>query len=254
MFDIEKIKLLNELEMLVYQYVIENMNLISKLTIRELAVICHVSTSTVLRFCSKMGFEGFSDFKYSLKNRDLEPIDTLENYYNASLHVDGFFKKMADESFKERLEPAISMIVDSQYVIFSGLGTSGILGSYGSRYFANLGIQSFSIADPFSPVPTRGMENVLAIILSVSGETKELIQKVMEFKQNKVKVLSITNNESSTVARLADHNLSYYMPEEHSTVYDPAINLTTQVPVIVLIEILAHYASKEIEENKKTNC
>lgn len=252
MFDIEKIKLLNELEMLVYQYVIENMSLTSQLTIRELAINCHVSTSTVLRFCTKLGFEGFSDFKYSIKRNPPEQIDTLENYYSATMHLDSFFKKMTDESFKESLEPAVSMIVESQYVIFSGIGTSGILGSYGSRYFANLGIQSFSIADPFSPVPTRGMENSLAIILSVSGETKELVQKVMEFKQNKVKVLSITNNERSTIARLADHNLSYYMPEEHSTVYDPAINLTTQVPVIVLIEILAHYANKKIE-NKKTS-
>lgn len=53
MFDYEIIKSFNELEMLVYQYVMEHKEEIKYMTIRELAEAVHVSTSTVLRFCKK---------------------------------------------------------------------------------------------------------------------------------------------------------------------------------------------------------
>lgn len=253
LFDLEKVKKLNELELLVYQYTIENMELVAESTIRQLASDCHVSTSTILRFCSKMGFEGFSEFKYALRNHDDQQIDTLESYYDATLHVDGFLKKMTAKSYQEMLEPAVELIVGSRHIAFSGIGTSGILGSYGSRYFSNLGLNAYSIADPFAPVPTRGLENTLAVILSVSGETKEMIKKVTEFKRFGAKILTITNNENSTIARLSHHNLSYYMPEEHATQYDAAINITTQAPVIVLLEILAHHANRELINQSKTS-
>lgn len=245
MFDLEKIKLLNDLEMVVYHYTLEHTEQVANSTIRQLSADCHVSTSTILRFCGKLGYEGFSEFKYALKEEKRNG-DTLESYYDAIIHVDSFLKKMSDKSYGQAIEPAVSMIAEARHVVFSGIGTSGTLGDYGSRYFANLGINAYSMLDPFSPVPIRGLENTLAIILSVSGETKEMIKQASDFKRYGAKVLSITNNEFSTVARLADHNLSYYMPEEHSVFFDAAINLTTQVPVIVLLEILAHRVHQKL--------
>lgn len=44
---------------------------------------------------------------------------------------------------------------------------------------------------------------------------------------------------------MADYNISYYMPEVGSPVEDH-VNLTTQVPVIALIEILAHQVAKKL--------
>lgn len=90
MFDLEKVQSLNELEMIVYQYILEHMNSVPKLTIRQLSADCHVSTSTILRFCSKMGFDGFSELKYFLKKEDTEKQPSFEQYYDATIHVDSF--------------------------------------------------------------------------------------------------------------------------------------------------------------------
>ena len=230
MFDLEKVQTLNELEMLVYHYVLEHLHQIPQQTIRQLATSCHVSTSTILRFCNKMGYAG----------------------YDATVHVDAFLKKLNQETYYEMLRPAIQMIVQARHVAFTGIGTSGILGSYGSRYFANLNINSYSIADPFTPIPKRGFENTLALILSVSGETNEMIKQMTDFKTAGAKVLSITNNQHSTIARLADYNISYYMPDERSPFADKSVNTTTQIPVIALIELLAHQASQLLKELDET--
>lgn len=247
MFDLEKVQSLNELEMLVYHYVLEHMDNIPKLTIRQLSTNGHVSTSTILRFCSKMGFDGFSELKYAIKNGE-EQQPSFDQFYAATIHVDSFLKRLNQQTYYETLKPAITMITSARHVVFSGIGTSGILGTYGSRYFTNMGINAYSIGDPFTPIPQRGFENTLAIILSVSGETSELIKQVTDFKRSGAKILSITNDEHSTIARLADYNISYYMPDEQSIYTDPYINITTQIPVVALIELLAHQSSKELAE------
>ncbi len=66
MFDEEKIKTLNELEMAVYKYIVQHFEEIDQLTIRELSAACHVSTSTILRCITKLGYRGYSELKYAI--------------------------------------------------------------------------------------------------------------------------------------------------------------------------------------------
>lgn len=141
--------------------------------------------------------------------------------------------------------------MDSKHLVFSGIGTSGTLGTYGARYFSNLQFNAYAITDPFIPVPTRGLDTTLVIALSVSGETVEIIKQIEDFKRYGAKILSVTNDQHSTIAQMADFNISYYMPEV--TGPDPTeefINLTTQIPVIALLEILAHQAYQREKDAK----
>ena len=55
---------LNNLEMMVYHYVIKNRDKVMYMTIRELAEAAGVSTTTVLRFCRKLQCEGYSGRRY----------------------------------------------------------------------------------------------------------------------------------------------------------------------------------------------
>ncbi|MDR1567724.1 MAG: MurR/RpiR family transcriptional regulator [Streptococcaceae bacterium] len=245
MFDLENIQSLNDLELIVYQYVIEHLNQLPKLTIRELSANCHVSTSTILRFCTKMGFEGFSELKFAIK-KEHDESSVFEDYYDSAVHVDSFLKKINRETYQKAFKPAVELMLKAEHIVFIGLGTSGVLGGYGSRYFVNIGINAYSVNDPFTPIPPRGFDNTLVVALSVSGETSEIIKMILGFKKSNAKILSITNDEHSTVARLADYNISYYMPQEKAAYAEPYINLTTQIPVVALIELLAHQAANQL--------
>jgi len=245
MFDEEKIKTLNELEMAVYKYIVQHFEEIDQLTIRELSAACHVSTSTILRCITKLGYRGYSELKYAICQKKEQDARAFDLFYDATIQVNTFLKKVNNEDYRKFIQPAVELILSARHVAFSGIGTSGILGTYGSRYFANLGINAYSIVDPFLPVPPRGMENTLAIILSVSGETIQMIKQTEDFKRYGAKVLSTTNDEKSTIAQMADYNISYYMPVV-SGGKEVDLNLTTQVPVITLIELLAHQVYKQI--------
>ena len=47
------------------EYIMNNSLIIPFLTIRELASVAQVSTTTILRFVKKMGYDSYNDFKYA---------------------------------------------------------------------------------------------------------------------------------------------------------------------------------------------
>lgn len=232
MFGYEVIKSFNELEMLVYDYIMKNEQTVIYMTVRELADAVHVSTSTIMRFCKKAGFDGYSEFKVKFKmyvekeisHENVEDLQEMQEY----------FRKAETEMAQQGIYEAANVVRSAKQVIFLGLGTSGILGKYGARYFSNLGRFSQYIEDPYFPI-MEGAENAVVIALSVSGETEQVIEMVNRFKQNKCKIISITNRNSTTLAKISDFNLSYYVMESDVGNH---INTTTQVPVIYLIEAI----------------
>lgn len=238
MFEIENIKKLNETEFQIYNFLVEHVTEVSKMTIRELAQVTHVSTATIVRFCRHLGFAGFSELKFHM-NQSTEFEPSIESYYANFLELNSFLKGLTGAKFQEKLAQACQMIESCDYTVFIGIGTSGALAKYGYRYFNNVGIQSAVITDPYFPIVGHGYKNACMIVLSVSGETEEIIEQLDKLKKNCVKIISITNDEDATISKMSDLNFSYYMIDEFAS--SKAIKLTTQLPVLALIEILAHH-------------
>lgn len=80
MFTNEVITTFNELEMLLYKYIMKNKEKVVYMRIRDLADEAHVSTSTIMRFCRKLHCEGFSEFKVKLKLLiDIKPTPAIKS-------------------------------------------------------------------------------------------------------------------------------------------------------------------------------
>lgn len=230
MFECEVLKSLNELEMSIYNYIIEHKDEIKYMTIRELAEATHVSTSTILRFCKKIKCEGYSEFKIKFKMYlKQEKQDYIANDIE---EIMCFFHSVTSEVYKEAIDTITNVIRQSRQLIFIGIGTSGVLGKYGARYFSNLNKYSQYIEDPYYPI-RDDMENTVVIALSVSGETKETITLAEALKKHRCTLVSITNRASSTLSKMSDYNLSYHVSEK---LISNVFNVTTQVPVIYLLE------------------
>ena len=69
MFSYEEIQKYNETDIRIYKYIVSDIDKIQYMTIRELAKELQVSTSTILRFCNKNNFDGYSEFKEALKKK-----------------------------------------------------------------------------------------------------------------------------------------------------------------------------------------
>lgn len=235
MFSYDEIQKFNETEIIIYKYIIANLEKVPYMTIRELANDIHISTSTLLRFCNKNGYNGYSEFKEAI-SREINilkvqpPLDDLKE-------LNLFFQRTNSSAFETKISFAVEKIKTSDYLIFIGNGSSGALAKYGARLFSNMGKFSVALEDTFYPVETYSYKNVVVFALSESGETKELIDMVRQFQQKKCIVLSITNTPASTLAKISSWNFSYNMTEQ---LVNGQYNATTQVPTLFILEALAH--------------
>lgn len=241
MFTHSAVASLNNLEMMVYNFVVKNRDKVIYMTIRELADAAGVSTTTVLRFCRKLNCEGYSEFRVRFKLY-LEQNEPQQANFGTS-EIISFFRSVNNDEFDALLEEAVDIILESERIIFVGAGTSGALAKYGARFFSNVGKFSNHIDDPYFPVTNDMAKNALAIVLSVSGETEEILRFASQFSLHRCKVLSVTSHENSSLAKLADFNLSWHVPQTRiAGVYD----ITTQIPVIYILETLGRKLAKKL--------
>lgn len=232
MFINEVIATFNELEMLLYNYIMKNKEKVVYMRIRDLADETHVSTSTIMRFCRKLHCEGFSEFKVKLKLLiDEKQIPTIKS---SQYVLAEFFERTQNKNFISRLEDAARAITKADTVMFIGIGSSGTFAEYGSRYFSSLGKFSMFIKDWFMPIHAD-LTNSITIALSVSGENPYTISHIQKLKEKGSTILSITNNGQSTIAKQSDINISYYVTEESVD----NMNITTQIPVVFILEEMA---------------
>ncbi|MDE7310160.1 MAG: MurR/RpiR family transcriptional regulator [Eubacterium sp.] len=232
MFTHEMVKSFNQLEMDVYNYVVRNEDKVIYMKVRDLADAVHVSTTTVLRFCKKAGCEGYSEFRLRLKQQ-------LKDDSKTKLDMDvtamgDFFQRIQTKAYQENLKEAMEFLTHSASVIFVGVGNSSIIGKYGARYFNNVGLLSFAIDDPFTPVFRGRNEKTTVIALSVSGVTKETILLAERLKRRGCRLISVTNHSDCTLAKMSDCNINYYIPCYNKEHYD----LTSQMAVVFIIEFL----------------
>lgn len=241
MFSYEVLQSFNHLEMLVCTYVMEHKAEVQYMTIRELADAVHVSTSTVIRFCKKTGCDGYAEFRVQFKmflKEEKENKRKLDSDSNLD-ELAYFFRTVSSTRYGEILSQAVAVIGKAKQLIFIGIGTSGILGKYGARYFSNLGKYSQFIEDPYYPI-AKDMDDTVVVALSESGETQEVVKLATRFKEHNCRILSITNGGSNTLAKMSDCNLAYYVSEH---LVRDEYNITTQVPVVYLLETLGRSLS-----------
>ena len=62
------IKNLSDNALAVLRFIYDNILEVPDMSIHELAQRISYSTSTIIRFCKKLGFSGFSEFKYALRS------------------------------------------------------------------------------------------------------------------------------------------------------------------------------------------
>lgn len=239
MFSYNEIQSFNELELSLYNYIMKNSEKVICMRIRELANEAHVSTTTILRFCKKINCEGFSEFKIKFKMY-LEQSGGNILTDNTSMIID-FLKKAQGKEYRERIDLVCKEINKASTIIFVGMGFSGILSKYAGRYLSAMGRNAIYIDDPFYPLNFKPSDNYVAIAFSVSGQTATVINNINRLKEKGCRIVSITNNESSILAKISDINIGYYVQQEKTENDD----ITTQIPALYIIETIGRKLYKE---------
>ena len=100
--------------------------------------------------------------------------------------------------------------------VLMGIGKSGSIAAKTSSTLSSTGTSSFFLNAAEASHGDLGSlkKNDVLIIFSFSGETEEIIKIFSACKLKVKKIVSITGNEESTIARESDFNLHLEIPEE----------------------------------------
>ena len=235
--DSEIIEKFNEKELRIYKYMLAHPIEFPYMSLRDIAKDNQCSTTVVLNFSKKCGFHSFKELKYEVKmnNRVSSKVHTQYDFDEVIYCL----QKMTTDSYQERIHEAVDMIFEADQVVFMGVGNSGMIASYGARLFSSVGKFAVAINDAFLRV-NAVFESTVFIVLSVSGQTDEMIRIVKECKRSGCSIIVITAKEYSPLARLGDIVIPYYLTRQNEDMVD----LTSQMPAVSIIEQLARIYNK----------
>lgn len=148
-FTYSQVESLNETEAYVYNYVVKNTKKVLNESIRELANDTHVSTATIMRFCKKMGCEGFTELKYRLKESE-EMQETKED--NVADQFGYFIEKIKSSDYLDSIQRAAEIIKQSDLILTLGIGTTGDFAKYTSRLLSGVGYCCYGVDGAAYPV------------------------------------------------------------------------------------------------------
>lgn len=181
-------------------------------SITELADVSGVGETTVIRFCRKIGFKGYQEFKLALaQDQTYKKIeakedaaeDFMEAVFKGTMDVLQVSMNLLD---KTKLLEAVQLLDEARNVQFFGVGSSGISALDAKNRFLRIGRKSDAIADTHmqAMIAASMGEGDVAVGFSVSGSTKDTNDILLQAKNSGAKVIAITNYAKSPITAIAD--------------------------------------------------
>lgn len=196
------------------------------LSIQSLAHSCNVSIATISRFTKILGLNNFQSLKMALINRKgnisiYHGIDEDDSYSEIANKVFSANKSALNSTASlltdEALKKAVSYIMNADTLYFFGLGASGIVAQNGYHKFLRTAIKVDNTIDYHMQLmqATRLSKKDCAIIISHSGENKDIIEIAQVLKDNNVPIVVITSFGNSTLINYGDVNLLSISEEQN---------------------------------------
>lgn len=225
-------------EKMIATYILQNSSCLKNINIQELARLTNASTSTITRFCQKIGCESFVDFKFMLHtSEETQPVEaqstifkTVSNYYDLVL------KRTVDLLDESQIEKLIQTIQTAEHIVLYGLGSSGLTAKEVAMRLSRMGIKATSETDSHQMIIGSAITDSsdLVIGISNSGETKEVVNAIRNAKNNGSKIIAITSTRESSLHRVADETLFVH----NSRFVNNEQFVNSQFPIYFLLDII----------------
>lgn len=227
---------LNNIDRHILGWIQSHLNKCVKLSVSELSNECNVSTATVLRTCQKLGFSGYSEFKFQLK-KDLEAeklnqLDTsniIEDDINQTVK---FFKNNTD------IQNICHLINNSKniYAYGTGQGQRLMLQEF-ARCFLNVNKNIIVVPSTTElKIINKFINNEdLLFVASWSGKIDKYKEPILSISLKDVPIVSITNLTTNALSSLAKYNL--YFQSTHVD-KDMNINLSSYLTLHLVLHLL----------------
>jgi RpiR family transcriptional regulator, carbohydrate utilization regulator len=248
---------LGDAEKRIADYIVGRENDIVHLTVTEVAENTGVSAATVVRTCKKLGYRGFQDFKITVAQEIVNPVksifeearedDSCFDILNKEIGSITSTLSMTKEVInKDELSRAAELILNARKVIVYGCGNSAAIANDMAHKMVRAGVDGVSYNDAHKQIISAATltEDDVAIGISHSGSSKDIVEALEVAKESGSKTICITNYGKSPITEVSDIKLFTASEETKYRI----IGLSSRIAQLAIIDSIYVYVSLRNKE------
>lgn len=233
----------NELNILKYVY--EHSDEILTMSIRDFSSQVSYSSATILRFCRKLGYSGFAEFKYQLRahNSGQEKTSQSVKEPDFDLHqlmdsmcfnIDGTASLISEEQLSRTFH-----YLDSGCPIYLWApgGLTSILSNYFEKLLLSIGRQNVYLLEA-SKMANHILQNqktkCLLILISTTGSFEPTLRMGKIGSMNHIPILTISPYTNNALADLGTINFRFFTNQRENQ----GAEFTSRLPVFYVINMI----------------
>ena len=210
------------------RYILEHYDKAAFMTASRLGVTVGVSESTVVRFATELGYDGYPHLQRALQEMIRNKLtsvqrmevssdrlggrDVLRTVLHTVLHADtDMIRQTLDEIDRDAFQGAVDALTGAHRIYILGVRSSSALANFLGFYFNLLFdnvtlVHTNSVSEIFEQVLRIGPGDVLFGI-SFPRYSKRTLSAMQYARDRGAKVIALTDSQLSPLARVADHLL-----------------------------------------------
>jgi RpiR family transcriptional regulator, carbohydrate utilization regulator len=190
------------------------------MTVSQISIETGVADSSIIRFCQKLGFDGFTQLRINLAKNLKKPEDMIfddikrnDDPYTVTTKVFASSIRTLEDTIKMldkgMLDRAVETLLLAKRIEFYGVGTSAPIAMDAYYRFMRIGLPAYVATDPHIARISANMldKNCVAVGISHTGRTRDTIRILQIAKKKGAQVIGITSFMKSPVAELSDIKL-----------------------------------------------
>ncbi len=248
----------------VREYILKYPKKVLEYTVYDLAKESFTSPATVVRLCKKIDIKGFARLKVLLaeetkyfQDMKLNLLDTTTIEKNDTPHA--IIEKITNIAIKT-IEETRVLVNEKQFmevarllqraviIDFYGVGASNPVAIDAQFKFMRIGknVITYQLYDRQYVQAVNSDANHVGVIISYSGETKEMIQIAGILQKNGTPVVAVTSSGENSLNRIADYNLFVTAKE---TVFRSGAMASRTAQLYIIDILYALYCSLDYDES-----
>lgn len=233
------------------KYIIKNFRNIRELDTNIIAAKTYTSNASVTRMCKKIGFNGFQDFKMkmieevvSLENQEINFDNSDIDKKDSTTIIIEKLNKLSISSLQETkllqevsmIDSVVDLITEKEVIDFYGIGASHIVCLDAQYKFMRAGkiVNTFEGSDLQHVQAVNSNLKHLAILISYSGLTKEILDIAEILQEKEIETVSITGYGNNKLVKKCKYNL--YVTSREALIRSAAIY--SRISMLNLIDVL----------------
>lgn len=255
---------LGQAERKVVDYILRNPEKVIYLSVAGLAEASGVSDATVVRACRKLGLSGYQDFKVTLAQDIVTPIQSIHEEISMEDDVSAIADKVFqgtvqalrlthDSLDTEALERAADFIMKARRVVILGMGSSHSVAVDLQHKLLRLGIDAAACTDSHMQTITASLltKEDVVFAISHSGSSKDIVDNTKLAKSNGAVTISLTSIGSSPLSKITEVQLYTASRETRYRIVALSSRIAQEAIIDTLYTLIALKDKKYVEGFRK---